>query len=72
MYILFWEKEHCGFDDIEDRSEVILSAQTLFVLHGGPLVDDDNLPRNFNLDIKKNGRVTLLYHLPNLPSCLPR
>lgn len=51
------------------------SLSELFVLHGGPLVDDEDLPSNYNLDAKKkekNGRVTPLHYLPSLPSCLPR
>lgn len=51
---------------------VFLSAQShlgLFVLHGGPRVDDDNLPNNYNLNVKqkKSHSIVLSSQLTLLP-----
>lgn len=62
---LVWEKKHSGFYGVEDRSHIIFSAQSLseLCLHGGLLIDDDNLPSEYNLDFKM--KVTLLHRLPS-------
>lgn len=69
-----WEKEHYGFDSIEERPEVTFSAwllSELLVLQGGPLIGDDNLPGGYSLDFKIE-RGSALNHLPNLTSRCPR